>query len=82
MVDLDHAYFERADLYRANLDHSDFDCADLEHAFCRFGLCRFGYCLNTVAANYPNTVKCSVAQILAGCNKEKIAIGRDMGVLM
>ena len=48
------------------LDCGDLDCTDLD----------------PVATNYPNTVQCSVAQILAGCNKEKIAIGRDMGVLM
>ena len=53
------------------MDHSDLDRADLDCT-----------ALDTVATKYPNTVQCSVAQILAGCNKEKIAIGRDMGVLM
>jgi hypothetical protein len=53
-------------MHFADLDCADLDCTDLD----------------PVATNYPNTVQCSVSQILAGCNKEKIAIGRDMGVLM
>jgi hypothetical protein len=58
-----------ADLDCADLDRTDLDRTDLDRTD-----------LDTI--NYPNTVQCSVAQILAGCNKEKIAIGRDMGVLM